>query len=307
MIRTLSLIGFGEAGGILGADLAAAGVEVFAYDQLYDDPSRRAALLEKGQRCGVTLCDSAALALSLGEWVICAVTAGSALGVAQKAALSMRPGQIFIDINSVAPATKRAARAAMDQQGVDYIDAAVMAPVPPQRLQTPLLLGGLRADEVSTALNGLGMNTRVVANDVGVASAIKMCRSIMIKGLEALTTECLSAARQYHAEDEVLSSLHRSFPGMGWNGDLPHYLISRVAEHGLRRSEEMKEVAQTVGDAGVAADMSRAIVSSQRGLVDSMVEADIEYSISQPFDWTALVDTLYGYPVAKEIGAQEKG
>lgn len=307
MIKTLALIGFGEAGGILGKDLAAAGLDVFAYDQLYDDSRKRSALLEKGQRCGVTLCESASLAVSLGEWVICAVTADSALHVAQSTASMIQKGQIFIDINSVAPATKRAARAAMQQYGVDYIDAAVMAPVPAQRLLTPILLGGTRSNEVCGQLNALGMNTRVVADDVGVASAIKMCRSIMIKGLEALTTECLSAARQYDAEDEVLASLHKSFPGMGWNNALPHYLVSRVAEHGLRRSEEMKEVVKTVSDAGVTAFMSRAIVSAQRGLVDAMAEADIEYATLEPFDWSALVDTLYGRSLSKEIEAQEKG
>lgn len=306
MIKAITLIGFGEAGGILGQDLAGAGLEVFTYDRLHDDPNKRPALLDKGQRCGVTVCDSAALALSLGEWVISAVTADSALEVAQGAAPLMRKGQLFIDINSVAPATKRVAAAAMSQYGVDYIDAAVMAPVPVQRLLTPILLGGTRSDEVCAELNALGMNTRVVANTIGVASAIKMCRSIMIKGLEALTTECLSAARQYDAQDEVLTSLHKSFPGMGWNSDLPHYLISRVAEHGLRRSEEMKEVAKTVSDVGVAAYMSKAIVSTQRGLIDSMTEADIEYSALEPFNWSVLVDTLYG-SASKPRDAREKG
>lgn len=307
MIKTLTLIGFGEAGGILGQDLAAAGVEVFAYDRLHDDPKKRPGLLDKGRRCGVTVCDSAALALSRGEWVISAVTADSALRVAQDAAPLMLKGQLFIDINSVAPATKRLAEAVMAQYGIDYVDAAVMAPVPPHRLLTPILLGGTRSDEVCSQLTTLGMNTRVVANTTGVASAIKMCRSIMIKGLEALTTECLSAARQYDAEEEVLTSLHKSFPSMGWNSNLPHYLISRVAEHGLRRSEEMKEVAKTVSDVGVTAYMSKAIVSSQRGLIDSMAEADIEYSALEPFNWNVLVDTLYGSSAAKQIEGREKG
>lgn len=307
MIKTLTLIGFGEAGGILGQDLAAAGIEVFTYDRLHDDPKKRPALLDKGRRCGVTVCDSAARALSRGEWVISAVTADRALKVAQDSAPLMLKGQLFIDINSVAPATKRLAEAIMAQHGINYVDAAVMAPVPPQRLRTPILLGGTRSEEVCSQLNALGMNTRVVANTIGVASAIKMCRSIMIKGLEALTTECLSAARQYDAEDEVLTSLHKSFPSMGWNSDLPHYLISRVAEHGLRRSEEMKEVAKTVSDVGVVAYMSRAIVSSQRGLIDSMAEADIEYSSLEPFSWSVLVDTLYGSSAAKQSEALEKG
>lgn len=306
MSTTFSLIGFGEAGAILGQDLAALDVKIFAYDRLLEDPTKRAALQERALRCGVQLCESAAQAIALGEWIISAVTADNALEVALNAAPLMRRGQLFIDINSVAPSTKRAAATAMQQYGVDYIDAAVMAPVPPQRLKTPILLGGQHANLVAERLSGLGMNVRVVAEVIGVASAIKMCRSIMIKGLEALTTECLSTARQYHAEDEVLASLHQSFPQMGWDGALPHYLISRVAEHGRRRSEEMKEVAKTARDVDVVPNMSQAIVSAQLGLVDAMLDADIDYPNLEPFDWLNLIDTLYGSPIARESAMGEK-
>lgn len=305
-MKTLVLIGFGEAGAIFGQDLAASGVTVYAYDRLQENPGTRAAIHDKADRCGVQLCDSFDQAIALADWVISAVTADQALAVAQAAAVLMRPDQLFIDINSVAPSTKRAAFAAMQRHGVGYIDAAVMAPVPPQRLKTPILLGGAVAGPVADQLAALGMNVRRVADEVGVASAIKMCRSIMIKGLEALTTECLSTARQYQAECEVLASLHESFPQMGWDSTLPHYLISRVAEHGLRRSEEMKEVAKTSTDMGVVPNMSLAIVNAQRGLVDAMVDADLDYPSIEPFDWLHLVDTLYGSPLTRESLAEEK-
>jgi 3-hydroxyisobutyrate dehydrogenase-like beta-hydroxyacid dehydrogenase len=305
-IKTFALIGFGEAGAIFGQDLAVLGVTVYAYDRLQENPSARTALFDKAHRCGVQLCDSFAQAIALADWVISAVTADEALAVALAAAVLMKPEQLFIDINSVAPSTKRAAFAAMKNHGVGYIDAAVMAPVPPQRLKTPILIGGAAAEVVAEHLGELGMNVRRVADEVGVASAIKMCRSIMIKGLEALTTECLSTARQYHAEREVLASLHQSFPQMGWNDTLPHYLISRVAEHGRRRSEEMKEVAKTSNDVGVAPNMSRAIVTAQRGLVDAMVDADLDYPSEEPFDWLHLVDTLYGNPLTHGRLSEEK-
>lgn len=305
-MKTLVLIGFGEAGAIFGRDLAASGVTVYAYDRLQENPGTRAAIYDKADRCGVQLCDSFDQAIALADWVISAVTADQALAVAQAAAVLMKPDQLFIDINSVAPSTKRAAFAAMQRHGVGYIDAAVMAPVPPQRLKTLILLGGAVAGPVADQLAALGMNVRRVADEVGVASAIKMCRSIMIKGLEALTTECLSTARQYQAECEVLASLHESFPQMGWDSTLPHYLISRVAEHGLRRSEEMKEVAKTSTDMGVVPNMSLAIVNAQRGLVDAMVDADLDYPSIEPFDWLHLVDTLYGSPLTRESLAEEK-
>jgi 3-hydroxyisobutyrate dehydrogenase-like beta-hydroxyacid dehydrogenase len=290
-LKDVALIGFGEAGGIIGQDLVAQGVRVRAYDRLLQDPLRREAMLTKAANADVEMYDSAAEAVRGVQLVICAVTAGSALAVAKGVADDLLPGQLFMDINSVAPATKQAASDALQACGAGYVDAAVMAPVPPQRLQTPILLGGAQAMTVLQWLEPLGFNVKVVADSIGVASAIKMCRSIMIKGLEALTTECLSTARQYGAEERVLASLHKSFPEMGWNARLPHYLISRVAEHGLRRAEEMEEVAKTAADVGVTPNMSQAIVATQRGLVQRMAGQGLVYA--EPFDWRVLVDTLY--------------
>lgn len=284
----IALIGFGEAGGILGQDLAAQGLVVQAHDVLHAQPAMQA----KAQASGVRLCGTAAQACDGAQWVFSAVTAGAALDVARHAAGVLHPGQLFIDINSVAPNTKREARQRVEAGGAHYIDAAVMAPVPPQRLKTPILLGGRHAHALGAALNTLGFNTRVVSDDVGVASAIKMCRSIMIKGLEALTCECVSTARRYGAEAEVLASLHKSFPHMGWDADLPSYLVSRIAEHGRRRAEEMEEVARTAEDVGVPSFMSQATVKAQRGLVERLAAEGLSYAEFEPFDWKVLVDRL---------------
>lgn len=294
MALKISLIGFGEAGSILGQDFAALGLSVYAYDLALANQETRLAMQDRAEDCGVQLCESIAEAIEHGDWIISAVTAASALDVALASAPLMSTPQVFIDINSVAPVTKREASAAFRIYGIEYLDAAVMAPVPPQRLKTPILLGGKRASSVAELMNEMGMNVRKVADDVGVASAIKMCRSIIIKGLEALTTECLSTARQYGAESEVLASLHQSFPSMGWNDTLPNYLVSRVAEHGRRRAEEMKEVAKTCSDAGVASNMSQATADTQRALVEAMVDAGVEYKALQPFNCLSLIDMLYG-------------
>lgn len=288
----IALIGFGEAGGILGTDLAAQGVAVSTYDRLTLEPSTRSLLEARAAAAGVRLAETTARAVEGATWVISAVTAGSALEVAREVAPALGPGQLFIDINSVAPNTKRAARELIEATGASYIDAAVMAPVPPKRLKTPILLGGAQAAALVSELTRLGFNVRAVSEEIGVASAIKMCRSIMIKGLEALTAESMATARRYGAEEEVLRSLHQSFPEMGWNDQQPHYLISRIAEHGRRRAEEMEEVAKTAADVGVSPHMSQATVLAQRGLVDAMAAQGLNYAALEPFDWTRLVDTL---------------
>jgi 3-hydroxyisobutyrate dehydrogenase-like beta-hydroxyacid dehydrogenase len=289
-IRRVALIGFGEAGSILGADLASQGLDVATYDILLDSPATRAAMLERARAARVTPVDTHAGAVLGADLVVSAVTASAAAEVAAEAAEHLRAGQIFLDINSVSPETKRGSARAVEASGADYVEAAVMAPVPPQRLKVPALLGGRRAAALAGALNGLGMNTTAVAEEIGTASAIKMCRSIMIKGLEALTVECMFAARRFGAEDAVLASLDKTFPGMGWTGKLPDYLVSRVAEHGKRRAAEMREVAQTESDVGLAPTMASAAANRQDALVREMAAAGIAYR--EPFTWRELADAL---------------
>jgi 3-hydroxyisobutyrate dehydrogenase-like beta-hydroxyacid dehydrogenase len=221
------------------------------------------------------------------------VTASSAADVAGKAAESLRAGQVLLDINSVSPARKLSNAALVEAAGADYVEAAVMAPVPPQRLRVPMLLGGKRAGVLAVELRNVGMNTTALSEQIGVASAVKMCRSIVIKGLEALTVESLLAARQFGAEREVLESLSGTFPSMGWTGQLPDYLISRAAEHGRRRAAEMREVARTLQDVDVEPVMALATAARQDWLIDAMAAKGLNYSsLSSPFSWRDLVDRL---------------
>jgi 3-hydroxyisobutyrate dehydrogenase-like beta-hydroxyacid dehydrogenase len=291
-ITNICIIGFGEAGSILGADLAARGHEVVTYDILLDSPGSRAALEARARAARVRIADTQVEAIQGASLVISAVTASSATSVAEQAARAIRPGQIFLDINSVFPAAKRAEAEDIEGAGADYVEAAVMAPVPPQRLKVPMLLGGRRAAELAQALRQLGMNATAIADRIGVASAVKMCRSIMIKGIEALAVECLLAARRFGAEQEVLASLNGTYPGMGWLDALPDYLVSRVAEHGRRRAAEMREVARTLADVKLEPTMALATALRQDWLVDAMAARDILYSRHEPFSWRALADAL---------------
>lgn len=284
----VAFIGFGEAGAILAHDLAPR-CRVVVWDRLLQTGEREA-MLAKAQAAGVYAASSLADAVADAALIFSTVTASSALEVAQQTAPLLHAQQTFLDLNSVAPQTKR--RAAQSFTGARYIDVAVMAPVPPARLATPLLIGGRDGEALTAQLNALGMNARYGAEEVGRVSAIKMCRSVMIKGLEALTTECLSAARKYGVENEVLASLHASFPSSGWNGDLPDYLISRVAEHGARRAAEMREVVSMLNDAGLDGWMSRGTVETQQQLVDKMAAQQLRYADLAPFCWRQLVDKL---------------
>jgi 3-hydroxyisobutyrate dehydrogenase-like beta-hydroxyacid dehydrogenase len=291
-IHRVAIIGFGEAGSIFAHDLAKQGLHVSVFDILFHSKLQRQRMLRKAQACGVTAADNVKDCLHTTELVISAVTASSALDVAKEAGPNLRDGQLFVDINSVSPETKRKAAGYLDRRRARFVEAAVMSGVPKQRLRVPMLLGGPHAFEAAQCLERIGMRATPLSDQLGVASAVKMCRSVIIKGLEALVIESLFAARMYGAEDKVLESLAASFPGMGWEGHLPDYLIGRVAEHGHRRASEMREVARTLEDVGMEPMMALATAHRQEQLVGEMAKRRLGFPSAARFSWRSLSDAI---------------
>jgi 3-hydroxyisobutyrate dehydrogenase-like beta-hydroxyacid dehydrogenase len=291
-ITRIAIIGFGEAGRILGHDLAARGLEVSSYDILLDAPAWREAMLAKARSSNVRPAENLADAVRDAHLVISAVTASSALGVAADLAPPLRAGVAFLDINSVSPATKQKMANHFAKSPAHFVEAAVMAAFGPLRLKAPFLLGGPHASGLAPRLTAIGLNVSVASDRIGVASAVKMCRSVVIKGLEAIAVESMLAARRYGAEDAVLNSLAATYPEMGWQEELPDYLISRVAEHGKRRAEEMREVARAVRDVGIDPLMADAIAERQDALVKEISVNLPGTRVEKSFSWRELADAL---------------
>ena len=260
------MIGFGEVGPIFARGFAEAGHTVRAFDVKLQDAATRGAIIERGEKSGAHIADDLASALRDAQLVFSAVTASQAEAVASAAAAHLRAGQVFIDLNSVSPAVKQRNSVAIQQSGADYVEAAVMAPVPPQGIRVPILLGGRVAKQTAELLDGLGMRSEAVAEEVGLASAIKLCRSIMIKGMEALCVQSMLAARQFDVDGRVLASLAATFPGVGWDNGYEAYLIGRVVEHGRRRSEEMREAALMLDGLGMSGGLATAVADVQEQL-----------------------------------------
>jgi 3-hydroxyisobutyrate dehydrogenase-like beta-hydroxyacid dehydrogenase len=291
-IRRVALIGFGEVGGIFGHDFAAAGLDVCAFDILLNVESSRPAMLAKARGASARPCDTLEEAVRGADLAISAVTASSAADAARSAAPFLRGGQIYLDINSVSPDTKQEIARTLGETPATFVEAAVMAAVAPQRLKVPMLLGGAEAAAAAGRLQAIGLNVKPISDRVGVASAIKMCRSIIIKGLEAITVESMFTARRYGAEKQVLDSLAATFPGMGWDAALPDYLISRVAEHGKRRAAEMREAAQAVADAGLEPLTALATAQRQDWLVQTIAEHALAVPNGKAFSWRRLADAI---------------
>ncbi|MFT7594568.1 MAG: 3-hydroxyisobutyrate dehydrogenase-like beta-hydroxyacid dehydrogenase [Paracoccaceae bacterium] len=267
--RTVSLIGFGEAGQAFAkgwqGDLL--GLKIDAFDIKTAADATAKGKWQDYETAGITGQPSSANLLAWADLVVCLVTADQALGAAQDAAKSIRPGAYYFDGNSCAPQTKQTNAAVIETAGGRYVDMAIMAPVFPKLHKVPVLLSGPHAVPAAELLAGLNMSARVEEGDVGRASSIKMIRSIMVKGIEALVAECVLAGRRAGVDDVVLASLEQSHPGFGWT-DRAAYNLERMMQHGQRRAAEMREVAQTVDDLGLNNAMSGAIVDWQQLIGD---------------------------------------
>lgn len=293
----IALVGYGEVGRILAEDLRAQGVAVAACD-IKLGTAQSGVLQDHAAQHGVVLAQDHAQLAAGADFVICAVTASQTQVAAQACAPGMRAGAFYLDFNSASPGAKRQAAACIDGAGARYVEAAVMTSVPPYRIQVPLLLGGAHAAELAAAIAPLGFAARVASERLGVASATKMCRSVMIKGLEAMVIESFTAARHYGVEDAVLASLHETFPGIDWEKQ-GAYFFQRVIEHGRRRSEEMFESARTVREAGLPPFIAQGAAERQAWMADLAADGVFGPQGTQGFarsgDWRVEADRLLAH------------
>lgn len=259
----VALVGYGEVGRIFGAALAKAGVRsVKAFDIKMADAKWAAAALARAGDDGVALADDARGAVGDADLVVCAVTAARTIDAARSIAAACAKGAWVLDVNSASPRAKRECATMIEGAGARYVEAAILNAVPPQGIRVPMLLGGPRAQAALPVLAALGFNASVGSEELGTVAALKLCRSVMMKGIEALMVESLLAARRYGVEREVLASLRESYPGLDW-GKQPSYCWTRVMQHGARRAEEMRESAATVRDAGIEPRMASATAEVQ--------------------------------------------
>jgi len=298
----VGLVGYGEVGRILAEDLRKDGVRVSAYDVKLGD-ERAKPLRDHAAAIGVMLTSSHAELAAQADLIVSAVTASQAVPVAAACAPAVRKAAWFLDFNSASPGAKRRAAALIDGGGGRYVEGAVMTSIPPYRIKVPLLLGGGGAKELAPLLVELGFNAKVASDQLGIASAVKMCRSIMIKGMEAMVIESFTTARAYGVEDAVLASLAETFPGIDWEKQ-GAYFFQRVIEHGRRRAEEVREVAETVREAGLTPWSAQGTAERQAWIAD-LADEDLfgpkgSKEFARSSDWRTEADRILGRLKPKE-------
>jgi 3-hydroxyisobutyrate dehydrogenase-like beta-hydroxyacid dehydrogenase len=258
----LAFIGFGEAGQAIAEGLHESGVERLAVWDILFPVGDGEKLIAAAEAIGVRRATSAADAVRGADIVISAVTAAASVEAALSIKDHLAGAPFVLDINSVSPGRKQETSRLLGG-GARYVDVAVLAPIHPARHQTPLLLAGPHAQTVAPKLTALGMRFSIAGPEIGAAAAIKMVRSVVVKGIEALTLECFLAAARAGVVEEVAASLKNNYPGLDWAKIIP-YNLERMASHGERRAAEMEEVAATLREFGIEPLMTQATVKRQR-------------------------------------------
>jgi 3-hydroxyisobutyrate dehydrogenase len=258
MTPSFAFIGFGEAGSNISQSLRDAGVErIAAYDILFDDPAAAPAMRACAEEIGVTASDTAQAAIAGADIVFSTVVCKASLPVAEEAARHLRPEQLYLDFNSISPGLKRQVAAAIAASGARFVEASVMSNVPGNGHRVPMLLGGTGGRDFMALVQPLDFNVEFVEEEVGLASATKMVRSIMMKGMEALYLECMRAAEHYGIEQQVLDSVDETIAGRTWTQNA-NRVIPRTVIHASRRADEMAQVALTLQEIGMEPTMASA-------------------------------------------------
>ncbi|MEH2562466.1 DUF1932 domain-containing protein [Bradyrhizobium sp. AZCC 2289] len=293
----IGLVGYGEVGRILAEDLRKQDVKIAAYDIKLRSDQAGGALRDHAATHGVALTTSHADLAAQSDFIVSAVTASQAVPVAEACAGAVKQGAWFLDFNSASPGAKQRAADLIDGKGGRYVEGAVMTSIPPYRIKVPLLLGGAGAATLAPLLVELGFDAKVASQELGVASAVKMCRSVMIKGMEAMVIEAFTTARAYGVEDAVLASMKETFPGIDWEKQ-GAYFFQRVIEHGRRRSEEVREVAETVREAGLTPWSAQGTAERQAFIADLADEGLFGAKGTEAFarstDWRVEADRILG-------------
>lgn len=281
----IAFIGFGEAARAFAATLSEAGGVTFSAFDILTAQGRDKSVREAAATLGVQVCGSPAEAADGADWVFSAVTAADSLDAGQSVAKLLKPGQAFIDINSVSGGRKQETAAVVTAGGAAYLDMAVMAPVHPKGHRTPVLIAGPQVVGLGHRLGLMGFDLQVVGEEIGAATTIKMLRSMFVKGLEAVTVQTLLAARAAGRFDEIYASLSTSFPGLGWP-DFPKYLVERVTRHGVRRAAEMRESAVTMAELGFPAGhaMANAVADLQQEVGALRLRLDEKSALEDVYD-----------------------
>jgi 3-hydroxyisobutyrate dehydrogenase-like beta-hydroxyacid dehydrogenase len=242
---TVAVLGLGEAGSLIAADLALTGVRVRGYDPITDRSAN-----------GIDRCHDPLEAVQNADVILSLNWSSTSLEAAQSVLAALRPGMIFADLNTAAPTKKLEVAAMVTPTGAGFADVALMNPVPGNGLRTPALASGPESLEFARLFSELGMPVESIGPEVGAAAARKLARSIFYKGLAACVGEALEAASHLGCEKWLFENIGQTLEAMG--STTVERLLEGSRVHAVRRSEEMQAAAQMLRDLNLNPHMADA-------------------------------------------------
>jgi 3-hydroxyisobutyrate dehydrogenase-like beta-hydroxyacid dehydrogenase len=272
----LGFIGFGEAASSIAEGLRSEGLaDIRAFDAGTDHPSLGPLIRERAERTGVELKSALEELIASCDLIINATNAKAAEAVAREAARFLRPHQLYVDLNSASPMTKESIAALIAGSGAPFVDAAVMESVPPHRHKVPMLVSGSGAEAFLGFGEKYGMKLTYAGPRAGGSSALKMFRSVFMKGFSMLLLETLQASEKYGVSSDILASLEQTLRQRSLE-EAAHFLLTRSAIHAERRVAEMDEVLKTLEALGIPTQMSHATKAKLQALADAGLKDRID-------------------------------
>lgn len=257
----IAFIGFGGAGYGLALGLKSAGIrEIFFFDKLQSSPPYGDVIQKHAAETGAVMQPSLEALAASAELVVSCVTGTSAVSTAEACGPFLNDRHLYVDVNTASPRTMEAVAAVISQSRAAFVDAAMMGAIPIFFHKVPILASGNGARRFQETMQPYGMDITPVGERPGQASAIKMFRSIFMKGLLALLLETLSATHAYQVDETVLASIAATMEKQAFI-DTVRLQVTKGVVNAERMSHEMEAVIETLDDMNISADMSRATLA----------------------------------------------
>lgn len=286
----MGFIGFGEAAFCIAEGLREEGVKgIVAYDALRGHPTMGAQVAGRAERAGVELLDSACAVAERTDLLFAAVPSSHTLDVCDAIASALRPGQIYADVSASTPSVKEQVWQRIRGSGVLFADAAMLGSLPLDRHKVPIVASGNGAQALIDRMAPLGMRIEKVGENPGEASAIKLVRSIFMKGVASLMIETMQAAHAYRVTDQVVASLAQSMDGIPFTSHLDR-LVTGTAIHARRRADELKGSVKMMQECALDHSMASAAQEKHERLVPYAFNE--RYAQSKPSGYGEIIRIL---------------
>lgn len=272
----VGFIGFGEVARAFSPRMREKGGEIVAYDKFPDRVSAKAEAL------GVSLVESLEELISSCTLILSTLWPGAAYEAASEAAPFLCSGKIYCDLNSISPQTTAKIDLAISASGADFVKVGIMAAIPDRGFAVPLVAGGAKADETAQMLSALGLNVHVMGTDPKQPAALKILRSVCLKGIVALTYEMLRGAEKYGIVEEILDSASEALSKASFKDTVSRWLAS-MAIHAGRRAGEMEEAMEVLEAEGIRPVMSEATRDIFKEIADLELDKSLDGKIPDSF------------------------